>query len=138
MQTISFIIFWDFAMFYQNFLSAQVKWWAIINYKHGIYELPHKLPNDLTLKDLRKLGNIRKLSKPDRMIAPETKGPRFESGRQPCAEARSPQQSPGQCPSAREAGGSGSDELKKCPPPFPAVLLFVNGCERKPRQKKKW
>ena len=32
----------------------------IITYKHGIYELPHKLPNDLRL---RKLGNIRKVSK---------------------------------------------------------------------------
>ena len=35
-----------------------------------------------------------------------------------------------------EAGGSGSGELKKCPPPFPAILWFVNGWERKPRQKK--
>ena len=25
----------------------------------------------------------------------------------------------------------------KCPPPSPAVLWFVNGCERKPRKKKK-
>ena len=32
----------------------------IITYKHGIYELPHELPNDLRL---RKLGNIRKVSK---------------------------------------------------------------------------
>ena len=52
-------------MFYQIFLSAQVKQWAIITYKHCIYELPHELPNDLRLlrKDLRKLGNIRKVSK---------------------------------------------------------------------------
>ena len=52
-------------MFYQIFLSAQVKRWAIITYKHCIYELPHELPNDLRLlrKDLRKLGNIRKVSK---------------------------------------------------------------------------
>ena len=55
---ISCIIFWDFPMFYQIFLSPQVKRWAIITYKHGIYQLPHKLPNDL-----RKLGNIRKVSK---------------------------------------------------------------------------
>ena len=33
--------------------------------------------------------------------------------------------------------GTGSEELKKCPPPSPSVLWFVNGCERKPRQKKK-
>ena len=40
-------------MFYQNFLSPQVKRCVIITYKHGIYELPHELPNDL-----RKLGNF--------------------------------------------------------------------------------
>ena len=48
--TISFIIFWDFSMFYQIFLSRQGKRNAIITYKHGIYELP----NDLCL---RMLGN---------------------------------------------------------------------------------
>ena len=41
-------------MFYQIFLSPQVKRWAIINYEHGIYELPHELPKDLRL---RILGN---------------------------------------------------------------------------------
>ena len=50
----SFQRFWDFSMFYQIFLSAQVKRWTIITYKHGIYELPHELPNDLRL---RILGN---------------------------------------------------------------------------------
>ena len=44
-------------MFYEIFLSSQVKGWMIITYKHGIYELP----NDLRL---RILGNIRKVSKP--------------------------------------------------------------------------
>ena len=34
-------------MFCQIFLSPQVKRWAIITYKHGIYELPHKLLNNL-------------------------------------------------------------------------------------------
>ena len=29
-------------MFYQMFLSPQVKQYAIISYKHGIYELPHE------------------------------------------------------------------------------------------------
>ena len=48
-QAISFIIFCDFSMFYQIFLSPQVKWWTIITYKHGIYELFHELPNDLNL-----------------------------------------------------------------------------------------
>ena len=56
-------------MFYQIFLSPQVKRCAIITYKHGIYKLPHELPNDLRLKDLRKLGNIRKVPKLHRMIA---------------------------------------------------------------------
>ena len=36
-------------MFYQTFLLPQVKRCAIITYKHGIYELPHELPNDLRL-----------------------------------------------------------------------------------------
>ena len=47
--TISFIIFWDFWMIYQTFLSPQVKRWAIITYKHGEYELADELPNDLRL-----------------------------------------------------------------------------------------
>ena len=41
-------------MFYKIFLSPQVKEWAIITYKHGIYELSDELPNDLRL---RILGN---------------------------------------------------------------------------------
>ena len=41
-------------MFYQTLLSPQVKRCAIITYKHGIYELPHELPNNLRL---RTLGN---------------------------------------------------------------------------------
>ena len=59
--TIGFIIFWDFSMFYQIFLSPQVKRCAIITYKHARYKLPHELPNDLK--------NIRNLSKLHRMIA---------------------------------------------------------------------
>ena len=50
--TISFIIFWDFSMFYQIFLSPKLKRWPIIHYKHGIYELPHELPNNLRLSIL--------------------------------------------------------------------------------------
>ena len=80
-------------MFYQIFLSPQVKRWTIITYKDGIYESPHKLANKLRLRifsptafsplggprcphkkkkktqDLRKLGSVRELSKPHRMIA---------------------------------------------------------------------
>ena len=47
--TISFIIFWDFSMFYQTFLPPQVKRWATITYKHGIYELPHELLKNIYL-----------------------------------------------------------------------------------------
>ena len=45
-------IFWDFLMFYQIFLSQQVKLCVIIIYKHGIWELSHELPNDLRLRIL--------------------------------------------------------------------------------------
>ena len=51
-STIIFIIFLDSLMFYQIFLSPQVKPWAITTYKHGIYELPHELPNDLRVRIL--------------------------------------------------------------------------------------
>ena len=61
LPTIIFVIFWDFSMFYQIFLSPQVKRCVIIIYKHGIYELSHEFPNDLR--------NISKLSKLHRMIA---------------------------------------------------------------------
>ena len=54
LQTIMFLTFLDFLMFYQIFFSPQIKRWAIITYKHGVYELPHELPNDLRL---RILGN---------------------------------------------------------------------------------
>ena len=40
-------MFWDFLMFYQIFLSPEVKWIVIISNKNGIYELPHELPNNL-------------------------------------------------------------------------------------------
>ena len=51
-QTILYIIFWDFLMFYQIFLRLQVKRIVIISNKHGIYELPHELSNDLRLRIL--------------------------------------------------------------------------------------
>ena len=55
-------------MFDQILFSPQMKRCAIVTYKYGIYELPHKLLNDLRLKDLRRLGNIRKV-KLHRIIA---------------------------------------------------------------------
>ena len=53
-------------MLYQFFLSPQVKRCEIIAYKYDVYELTHELPYDLRL---RKLGNIRKVSKLHRMVA---------------------------------------------------------------------
>ena len=52
-------------MFYQIFLSPQVKRSVIINNKHGIYELPHELSNDLSL---RILGNQERLGKSQNFI----------------------------------------------------------------------
>ena len=49
-------------MFYEIFVSPQVKRRVILTYKHGIYVLSHQI-----LKDLSKLGAIRKVSKPDSM-----------------------------------------------------------------------
>ena len=46
------ILLWDFLMFYQIFLSPQVKRSAIISNKQGLYELSHELPNDLRLRIL--------------------------------------------------------------------------------------
>ena len=40
-------------MIYQIFFLPQMKPIAIINNKHGIYELPNELPNDLKLRILR-------------------------------------------------------------------------------------
>ena len=48
-STIMVTIFWDFLMFDQIILS-QLKRGVIFSYKHGIYELPYELPNDLRLK----------------------------------------------------------------------------------------
>ena len=48
-STIMVTIFWDFLMFDQIILS-QLKRRVIFSYKHGIYELPYELPNDLRLK----------------------------------------------------------------------------------------
>ena len=53
-------------MFYQIFLSLQVKQRAISTCKQSICELRYELLNDLRL---RKLGNIRKVSKLHRAIA---------------------------------------------------------------------
>ena len=71
-------------MFYQIFLSPQVKRWAIITYKHYIYtscltccrttyfrRWGVKMPTQekKNKKDAKKLAHIRKVSKPHKMIA---------------------------------------------------------------------
>ena len=38
----------------QIFLSPEKKRGVVISKKHGIYNLPHELPNDLRLRILRK------------------------------------------------------------------------------------
>ena len=53
-QTIVEIILWDFLMFYQIFLSPQVKQSA--SNKQGVYELPQELPNDLKRRILWNKG----------------------------------------------------------------------------------
>ena len=45
-------------MLCQSFLSPQVKLWAIISYKHGIYEFLNKLPNDLRSYEINKQQEI--------------------------------------------------------------------------------
>ena len=44
------IIFWDFLIFLQIFLSPQVKQGIIISNKKGIHELPHDLRNNLRFR----------------------------------------------------------------------------------------
>ena len=43
-------------MFYKILLSPQMKRWTITTYEHGIYELPHELPNDLRPHDIFATG----------------------------------------------------------------------------------
>ena len=54
------IIFWDLLIFYTIFLLTQVKRSVIIINKNGVYKLPRKLPNDLTLLSLLKLIQVLK------------------------------------------------------------------------------
>ena len=57
-RTYNMIMFWDYLIFYQIFLSLKVKRSVIISNKYGIYELPYELPNYLRL---RVLGSYFKL-----------------------------------------------------------------------------
>ena len=63
-------------MFYQIFLSPEVKRWAIITYEHGIYELPHGFPNNLRLRTSDENGCIHcgmAVDLPDGEVNPITK-----------------------------------------------------------------
>ena len=42
-------------MFYKIFIAPEVQQCVIITNKHGIYKLPHELPNDLRLKQTMSL-----------------------------------------------------------------------------------
>ena len=52
-------------MFYQIFLSPEVKQSTIISNKKGVYKLPHELPNDLRH---RILGNYESSGKSQNFI----------------------------------------------------------------------
>ena len=65
MQTIIFIIFWNFLMFYQIFLPPQVKRRVIIGNKHDICDLRHELPNNFRLNIL---GNKEKSGKSQNLV----------------------------------------------------------------------
>ena len=39
-------------MFYQIFFSPQVEGWRVITFKHGVNQLPYKLPNVLGFRIL--------------------------------------------------------------------------------------
>ena len=68
-----------------------------ITYKHSIYEVLKELPNDLRL---RKLGNIRKVSKPHRMIAQRPADPPYPTWKpEPARNAPGMIVAP-QCPSS--------------------------------------
>ena len=56
--TIPVITFWNFtvSLYWSTFATN-----LISSLKKLVYELPYKLPNDLTLRILENLGNIRKI-----------------------------------------------------------------------------
>ena len=60
------IIFWDFLILCQTFFSPQVERSVIISNKHGIYELPHELPNNIRLQE--RSGNQERSEKSQNII----------------------------------------------------------------------
>ena len=77
-------------MFYQIFLSPQVKRCAIITYKHGICELSHELPNNLRVRILGNNEISNKVSKLHRKVVqrphhpPKTTTPPTPAKHGPC------------------------------------------------------
>ena len=57
-----FIIFWNILIDKQIFFSPQAKRSVNISNKHGVYKLPHELPNNLRLKEIRKYQKNPKIS----------------------------------------------------------------------------
>ena len=55
-------------LFFQIFISPQVKQCAIITYKHGIYELPHELQSNLRSSEIRKNPENAKTSYTDSLV----------------------------------------------------------------------
>ena len=70
-------MFMDFLMFFQIFISPQVKRSAIISYTDGIYVLSQKLPNNLRLRYLHQQcsqkGKVKDNTKmtPDQYLGPQ-------------------------------------------------------------------
>ena len=88
--TISSIIFSHFLIFYQIFLSPQVKRWTIITYKHGIYELSHELLNDLRLRKVQSYGSFAKFkATANKLSQARPHPPRHEGIRPPWAAIKS-------------------------------------------------
>ena len=56
-------------IFFQTFLSPQVKGCTIITYKDGRYEVPPRVAKRLKTEDLIELANLRRMAKQHRMIA---------------------------------------------------------------------
>lgn len=69
-STIMVIIFWGFFIFDQMFLSPQERQSVIISNEDSISKVPHELvAKRLKTQYLRKLGNVKKISKCPKSIA---------------------------------------------------------------------
>ena len=60
-QVLKFNFFTFFTFSHSSFSPPLMKQNKIIMIKKKLHEFPYKLPNDLRLKDLRKLGNFNKI-----------------------------------------------------------------------------